>query len=476
MRYLLACFSFLALSLSTAQTEGSFLLSSIDIQGNSRTKDWVILREITLTQGEVYSESILHIQLARSRDNIYNLGLFSDVRISPQYSDQEVSLLIILHERSPIQGTPVLDFRERNSFDVFNAIRERRFTRLVYGGELRLRNLAGRNETIKLTAQGGFFQKAEIEFFQPNFSKKRNLDLRIGLRMRRQHEIILGTEGGKVQWYGGDSLFIQRSIEAYGQFSRRLSLYGHLRLGLNIKRVRFHNHIYQASIGGETRRYLSNDEGEEIYPSLLLTYVFDKRNIKAFPLSGFKFQAFSRLSGGPKWATSQFMKTGITWAHHIPLNQRWNISYGIHEVFTLGDSVPYFDQSFIGIYQQEFSGLSHELRGYDPYAIAGTWIQMGKVELKLALIPYQIIRLPWRPFGKIIDSAIGVYLTGFCDVGYVQDHNFSNQDPFFKDRVLLGYGPGLNIIGFYDMLVRIEYARNHLGTAGVYVNATVPIK
>lgn len=459
-----------------SQSIDSVDIGEIQLIGAERTKRWVIEQELTLHSGNRVAIQDLALQIERSRDNIYNLGLFSDVQLTHTQDGQNINLAIQVHERSPYQGTPVLDFRERNSFDVFQAIFQRRFTRLVYGGEGRLRNVRGRNETLSMELQGGFIQKAGLEYFQPTLSRHNRLDLRIGVRAGRQKEIIMGTNRGKVQWYGGDTLFLQRYLEARVEVSHRLGLYQSLRLGLIYKRIQFDNLLYQAKIEGIPRNYLANTHGLESYPTLLLAYINDQRDVKNFPMKGFKFQTFAGISGPkPVW-TSQFTKLGMTWVHHIPLSQKWNFTYGIHEVISIGDSIPYFDQQFIGIYQKDFAGLSHELRGYDPYTISGTWIQMAKAEVKFALIPYQIIRLPWRPLDKVFDSSIGLYLTFFCDLGYIQDQNFTNQDSYFKDQLLIGYGPGLNIIGFYDMLVRVEFARNHQGTTGIYVNATVPIK
>ncbi|MEM7374028.1 MAG: BamA/TamA family outer membrane protein [Bacteroidota bacterium] len=459
-----------------AQSPDSLVISDLEILGNKRTKHWVIERELTFLPGARIASKDLDHLLERSRDNIYNLGLFSNVRVTRREDDKKAIITILVNERFPIQGTPVLDFRERNSFDVFRAILEQRFTRLVYGGEGQLRNFTGRNETLSLEVQGGFIQKLGVEYFQPAFSRHNRLNLRLGFRFVRQKEIILGTEQGKVQWYGRDSLFLQRRIEGKIELSYRLDLYQRLQLGLSFKRLMFDPFLYQATIGGVARTFLTNQMGIERYPTLLLAYSYDKRDVKNFPMEGGKFQAFSSFSGPKPLGTSQFIKLGSTWVHHIPIKKRWNFTYGIHEVISLGDSIPYFDQQFIGIYQKDFSGLSHELRGYDPYTISGTWIHMTKAEVKFALIPYQIIRLPWRPLNKNLNSSLGFYLTAFCDLGYVQDRNFTNQDTYFKNQILIGYGPGLNIIGFYDMLVRIEYAHNHLGTDGIYINATVPIK
>ncbi|MCB0840459.1 MAG: hypothetical protein KDD99_27525, partial [Bacteroidetes bacterium] len=119
---------------------------------------------------------------------------------------------------------------------------------------------------------------------------------------------------------------------------------------------------------------------------------------------------------------------------------------------------------------------STELRGYEKYALSGTFVNMNKAEIKFAIIPRQIVHLDYIPSPKFQDTPIGLYLSGFIDTGYILDRSFNNHDQFLRNTFLTGYGLGLHIIGFYDVLLRMEYSRNHLNQGGIYFHATVPIK
>ena len=61
-------------------------------------------------------------------------------------------------------------------------------------------------------------------------------------------------------------------------------------------------------------------------------------------------------------------------------------------------------------------------------------------------------------------------------MGRIEDNTLSDFDTTFKGKNLLGYGIGLNIIGFYDMMVRVEYSRNHLGEGGIFFHSSLPIR
>ncbi|MEM6806567.1 MAG: hypothetical protein AAF696_34525, partial [Bacteroidota bacterium] len=186
---------------------------------------------------------------------------------------------------------------------------------------------------------------------------------------------------------------------------------------------------------------------------------------------------FGRYTGIGGISTTQFGKIGGTFVHHIPFNKKWNFAYGTHLVMSIGDSIPYFEKNFVGARRREFMGISTSLRGYQPFVIDGAFVNMNKAELKYGLIPYHIADLSHLPLPKKWkQTPMGLYLTAFYELGYVGDNSFNNNDNFLKNQWLQGYGVGLNIVGFYDILFRLEYARNHLNQGGVYLHGSVPIK
>ena len=183
-----------------------------------------------------------------------------------------------------------------------------------------------------------------------------------------------------------------------------------------------------------------------------------------------------RQSGLGLLSSTDFTKVGFTWAHHLPLSTRWNFSYGTHNIWTLGKYVPWFEKSVVGIRRSEFPGVGYNLRGYERYAIDGSFVNMTKAELKYAVFPIRTITISEIPWERFRSFPLGVYLSAYFDAGYVRDETFSNEDNYLKNQLLGGYGIGLNIIGFYDNLLRIEYSRNHLNEGGFYFHATIPIK
>lgn len=123
-------------------TEGTqFFVGEISIDGNRRTQDKVILREMLLKTGDKYSPELLR----NSEENIALLGLFSRVEIisSPNTQHKDVKdLKIVVVEIKPGFGEVGLGASYENP-----RFRPRTFLGLAY------RNLLGLNQTASLRSE-----------------------------------------------------------------------------------------------------------------------------------------------------------------------------------------------------------------------------------------------------------------------------------------------------------------------------------
>lgn len=462
--------------LHPAPSTGRVVVGTVAIEGAQKTRHRVILNEMTVQQGDTLDEAAVESALARSRDNIFNLGLFNEVSIRSYPIDQTIHLIVKVVERWYVVGAPFLEVEERNSYDLVNAVLALDFHRLVYGGSVQWRNITGRNETLTVAGHLGFSQRLSVDFLWPALQFSR-LNSRFGLRYNNQHEAIIGTEGGKAQWRRVENEPLQTSWEAYAGVRKRFDLYKTLYVELHYHYFHFSDSLYAFSLEGQPASTLTNTSGEERYPGLLVQFYEDRRDYRGYPLSGWKYQVMGRITGGPEQvASTSFGKVGLSWAHHVPVGRRWNFAYGSHHLWTIGRRIPFFAKSILGIDRSEFLGLSTNLRGYQPFAMASTYQGVVKSEWKYALFPRQILHIDQIPYPKFRDVQLGLYLTAFFDAAYLRDDSFSNADQSFQGQWLYSYGCGLNLIGFYDMLLRAEYAWNHLGQGGLYFHADLQIK
>jgi outer membrane protein assembly factor BamA len=450
-------------------------VSRIQLIGNQNTRPWVIKRELTFQEGDSLPEDQLYEILAQNQRNVHNLNLFLMVHVMPVRKRDSLEVQIWVKERFPLGGQPIFAIQERNSYDIVAALTARDFHRLVYGGYGVSRNLTGRGELIDLTLQWGFSRRVRLRLERPNILPRFNVDLRMGASYTRQPEIMVGTVRGQVQWIEVASEPLQRSYEVFLGLNKRFGLYKSLYTELSYAHYRLADSLYAFTLEGTPHRYLTGQNGREQFLNLNVIAEWDRRDWRSFPMAGYQLRLMGRLAGGPG-ATTRFAKVGASWAQYVPLTPRFNLAYGFQSIYTFGRDVPFFEKSQVGILRYEFPGISTELRGYEPYIVDGTFLNLAKTELKFALFPYQNLYWEWVPLKSLRSFALGCYLSTFVDLGYVSDQSINNHDTFLKEKLLSGYGVGLNLIGIYDMLVRVELTRNHLGQSGIYLHGTLSIK
>ena len=450
-------------------------VDSIQLHGLTYTKEWVVLRELTFQVGDSLPVENIALILERNRRNIANLNIFTEVEFESEVQGSSLSLHIHLDERFRLGGRAILALQERNSYDILGALTQQNFHRLVYGEQSEWRNITGRGEHFTWDFLWGFSRRIRFEFTKPAIIPGSMTDLELGFRYTWQPEIIIGTESGQVRWENLAEGALQRRYAGFIGIRKRLNVYQSLLLRLSYDHYFLADSIYSFDLEGGGNHYLSNSSGEERYSHVMLKYELDRRDWRSYPLSGYKLQLMGRVAGGPG-ASTQFGKLGVTWAHHLPLYPRLNLAYGFQSIYTIGRRLPFFEKSQVGIRRPEFPDISNELRGYKPYVIDGTWLNLAKLEFKYAIFPYRMIPMDWLGIRWIGSQALAIYATLFADIGYVRDESFGNYDQRFKDKLLRGYGVGLNLMVIYDMLWRVEYARNHLGQGGIYFHGTLPIK
>lgn len=442
-------------------------VDSIVVDGLKKTKPAVVTRQMVFQVGDTVEVSKLDALTKINRSNIYNLGLFTAVTIANEIGDSSIEVHISVQERWYVWPQPYLGLAER----VWNEwLDDPDLDRLVYGMGVEWANLTGWNDKLYIYAQGGYTQALTGSYNRPFLFPQAQVDGTLAFTYLNDKEIGYTTRGGYLQLIRDEDIRIRKSYTAQftlgKRFSARKILYGfaaYQYFQLN-ERVRDSNAVYLPF-------HLTSIH----YPSLGMSYVNDQRDIRSYPLAGYKYGVSLRHFGIPGPDKVHFAKLALSFSHHIPLSKRWNFAYGSQQFLLLGNRVPYFDKYFIG--------FGSFLRGYEPYVIDGSFVNLTKAEWKFGLVPYHFAHAKWIPFEKFRDFPLGLYLSAYCDAGYVHDGTFNNLDNTLKNRLLLGYGMGVNLITVYDFLLRLEFSRSivptayyPLGICGFYFSTLVPIQ
>ena len=79
--------------------------------------------------------------------------------------------------------------------------------------------------------------------------------------------------------------------------------------------------------------------------------------------------------------------------------------------------------------------------------------------------------MTWKEFNKIPFAA---YLTLNFDHGYVSNYPNNEENTLLSDRYIYGGGLGIDMITFYDFVIRWEYSINIEGDHALYFNLYAP--
>ena len=440
--------------------ENSIVLQDIHISGLEKTKSKVILRELPFSIADTLSPSEIKPKIKLAQENIYNLGLFNKVIVKDSLKNDSFEVYIEVKERWYVWPIAILRLEERTFNEWWI---DKDLDRLVYGVGVDWSNFSGSNDKLLIWVQGGYAKGASLLYLRPFLFPKAKIDGSFSFIYVNNKEIGYSTEQGVLQLARLQNSPMRVSYTAQALFSKRFSPRKNIKFGVQYDYFRPSD-----SIRYFNDQYLTSNKNVEYYPSIIVSYLNDQRDIRYFPLNGYKHDFRIQQTGMKGLSTTSFMKISGSVSYHKALKPWLNIAYGTENHLLLGDQVPYFDKQFIG-----FGAM---IRGYEAYVVDGALVHISKAEIKWGIVPRRIVHIKKIPFQKFQDFPIGVYISMFSDMGYAHDYTFNNQDNYLKDRLLHGYGVGLNLLGPYDSMARIELSRNNLGQTGIYLHGILAIR
>nr|MBK9650873.1 hypothetical protein [Bacteroidota bacterium] len=69
---------------------------------------------------------------------------------------------------------------------------------------------------------------------------------------------------------------------------------------------------------------------------------------------------------------------------------------------------------------------------------------------------------------------IAIYINMFADAGYARS-KYNNENNTLNNNILSGYGVGIDVVSYYNLVWRFEYAFTNIGKHGFFVHFSSPI-
>ena len=432
-------------------------LGRIIISGNKVTLRRIIERELTLQAGDTIRRSGIDDMLKGDERRLYNLRLFNRIELTPLFLDESsFDLLVEVVERWYTYPAPIFELSDRNFNEWWQNYRHD-FSRVNYGLRLFQYNFRGRNETLRLTARLGFSERLDLYYKIPNLTRNQKHGLLFEFIWAKPKNLAYRTED-HILTFLKDREVLRDHLDANVTYTFRPSFYQTHSFSIGHKATGIADTVLRLNPD-----YLGGRHNQR-YSSIGYTFIAEHRDVIAYPLRGYQVTASIQRSGIGGVDDVGFTNLWGSFAGHTPWSENLFFSWYSALSVSLPSGQPYNLYQGVG-YRRQY------LRGYEVYVIEGPFFNLNKVTLKTRLLNREWNSgLPWEQFRTL---PLAVYLKLFADGGVIENYpsyESSGLNTRLTGRPLAGYGLGLDVVGYYDSVIRFEYTFTNQGNRGFFLH------
>jgi outer membrane protein assembly factor BamA len=456
--FLLLTFLFSSLLVS-GQDSSLVVISDIKIIGNKKTKDFIILRELTFKVNDTVPKSTLIKNLEQSKFNLTNTFLFNFITINTVKIDEEkIEVVLILEERWYIFPVPIFTVAEPN----FNTWWETKdLNRASYGAYIALENLTGRNDPLRLIFQTGYSSEFGFLYSLPYIDKKKQIGFSITSLYNNKKEAIYGT-------YDNKRLFLKLPDEKIQE-----KYFSSFRV--QFRKKLYNTHYFNVSHTGISiedtlaivnENYIINKETKSSFLSMGYRFVHNKTDYLNYPLKG-HYVSFSinKIGLGVIDSDINMFFSKLWLRKFFQLSENTYYSTSLEMKLSKDVKQPYF--------LQEGLGYNDYIRGFEYYIIDGQQFTIFRNQIRYALLPQSEVIVDYIPFEKFKKIPYALYLGIYNDTGFLNDNFFANNPK--ANTFLNGSGISLDFVTYYDRILRLEFGFNNFAQTGIFIHFTTPI-
>lgn len=431
------------------------IIKHINIQGNKKTKNYIILRELGFSIGDTLKFEELEKILEKNRNQVFNTHLFNDVNLKiDTWKENYIDILIEVEERWYIFPVPIFELADRN-FNVWWNESNRSLSRIEYGIRFFHNNFRGRREQLIGTLQFGFTKKFELSYDIPNLNNKGTYGITPFISYIANTELPFTTQNNKQLFYEHTS-YLRNKFRTGVIFNYRPNISQNHNLVFS-----YSNNSIKDTLATLNPNYFLNAATKQQYLYLSYNFTLDKRDIAAFPLKGYFLKtAISKAGLGIISSDVNISLVTLNFSKYFKLFPKLYGAINFRGKYSFPSIQPYFNQSGLGF-------GSDYLRAYQYYVIDGQSFAMLRSNLKLEIFNIKV-KNPIIKAHQFKTIPVSLYLSTFAESGYVIDKYYNTNSPL-ANTYLYSYGIALDLVTFYDFVFNIEYGINHKHEKGVFI-------
>tara|TARA_R110002050_G_scaffold290260_1_gene443800 strand:- start:131687 stop:133051 length:1365 start_codon:yes stop_codon:yes gene_type:complete len=432
------------------------IIGKTSFEGNDKTKEFILLRELTYHEGDTLELIQLKEKLIRSRDNIFNTKLFTTATFTILEGEGVlIDVVFHLEERWYVWPYPILENGDRN-FNTWWQTKD--FNRLTYGIYLNWFNFRGRNETFKIMMKVGFENQFSLGYDIPNLNKKKTLGLYVATGYAEYTEVNNRSEGNKRIFYKSTNGPGRQVLFAMANLTYRKNLNARHQIGLMYNQIQVDSGVVSSSTN-----YLKGNMQKTDFFTLSYYGKYDTRDYIEYPLKGYKIETYITKYGlgvlNNEGLNVLTTIAGLYW--HKPLGGRWYVANSVVGKLSFFDDTPYSIQQGLG--------YANSIRGYELYVFDAEKYGIVKTNIKYNILKKKEMHLKWLKLKKFNKPYFAMYLNTYFDFAYAEDRLYKERN-LLSNKWAYGYGIGLDVTAFYDFVMRVEYSINRENEKGFFLH------
>ena len=418
----------------------NIIIDEIKILGNKKTKENIILRELTLKEGIIISKDKFISTIEEDKRKVINTDLFYEVEFKIEIIKKN-HVMIIINVIESIYWVPIIIFElsDRNFNDWWENFNHD-FNRINYGLGFAHYNISGRADEFEVLLRLGFIKQFQTSYYIPYITKKQKGGLYIGFDYIDYNHLEYNSINYIPIFYKSKNSLL-KELSTSIEYSHRESFYNY-----HYFELEYNNIILNDTLS------LINDNyfyGNKIKNSFNINYEFDRdfRDIKNYPLNGFRLNIQIEKTGIGIFNDINKWKASIYYSKYFEFKKQFYYSFNLLSYFS-SKNQPYY------LYEN-----TDQLRGYEKYLIHGHSNLIYKNTFKKRIVSknFNIEKMKFRKFKNI---PINIYLKMFFDSGYIWKYSNKNQNINLNNKYLHSFGIGLDFVTIKNLYITTELSRN----------------
>ncbi len=460
MAVVLICNAFLTLAYSDAYSSSKdsiLIVNSIQISGNKITNEKVILREIPFRLSDTLITKDLSLLKKKIRENLDNIQLFNFTYIEYQTDSIFINWNIAVEERWYIWPIPIIEYADRN---LSSFLKQGDYSRINYGAYITVDNFRGMRDQLTLRLVLGYRKQMALRHTTYSLDKEKRHGLKSWISYVSNHEVPYTNIDNKQVFYKSPDGKVRSIFNLEFAYQYRPAIHWYHTLTLGHQQTSVIDTIVNLN-----PNYFGNDKTNHSLTELRYDVFLEKRNQKVFPLSGYYLNFNVSKMGILPNDFASYWKASLSGGFYSPIASKFFVGTDFMVKGSSKTDLPYFLNDAIG--------YKNYIRGYEHYVTNGSQYFINKNSFKFQLIPPKVVILPFIPEEKFSKTHIALYWSLFVDTGMIKSDT-SIPTGSLEGRFLYGYGTGIYMVAYYDIVLRVEYSFNILGEGGFFVHFGTP--